>query len=91
MRDERAQTHAAVRRLDARETLHVAQAHQAAGLNQALSHHRHERGAPRDDARVVSALLKDREDFVERPRRAILEGVHERAIRAAAWIDSTIL
>ena len=46
---------------------------------------------PAIDAGVVAVLPRTAERFVERPRRAIVEGVHARLRSAAARIDSTIL
>src|SRR5207237_7120316 len=89
MRDERAQTNGAVPGFDPPEPLDVAQAHEAARVNQALPHHGDERGAARDDAAVVPVLLEDGERFVDGPWRAIVEGIHDRACCAAVRIDST--
>ncbi len=79
MRDERAETNGAVPGFDPTEAHDVAQAHEAARVNEALSHHGDERGASCDDASLVPVLVEDREGFVERPWRTVVEGVHERA------------
>ena len=91
MGDQGAQSKRAIDRLDPVEPLHVAQAHETPRTNQLLAHHGHEGGAAGDDARVFAVLAEDGEGFIERPRHAILEGVHGRLRWAAARIDSMIL
>ena len=91
MRGQGAKSKAAVVRLDPIKPLDVAQAHETARLHQALPHHGHESGAARDDPRVLAILTEDGERLVERPGRAIVEGVHARLRSAAARIDSMIL
>ena len=91
VRNQRAEADRTARRLDPVEPFDVAQAHETTGKHQALPHHRHQRGAARDDPGVVAVLLEEREHLVDGTRRPIVEGVHGSTALAAAWIDSTIL
>src|SRR5207244_4945937 len=90
MRDERAETHCAVR-FDAVEAFEITETDETGRSHEPLPHHRHERGAARDHTRVVTELLERCEHFVERPGRAVLERIHRGVRAAAVWIDSTIL
>ena len=91
VRDQRAQAYRTARRLDPVQPFDVAQAHETIGKDQALPHHRHQRGAAGDDPGVIAVFLEQRERLVDGTRRPIIEGVHGSTARAAAWIDSTIL